>query len=143
MTSYVELFEKNGYAVVEDVFNETEIQDMKREISKIVDAFDFETIPKSVFSTEEEDKVCLIYNSIRQDQYNNELWHNLRALKSYFYSNIENCHEKSWFATILTEMSLKTQKNLWLLIENKNLYYLRCEIKSQSWYESEPCRLKT
>lgn len=73
MTSYVELFEKNGYAVVEDVFNETEIQDMKREISKIVDAFDFETIPKSVFSTEEEDKVCLIYNSIRQDQYNNEL----------------------------------------------------------------------
>lgn len=52
-----EKFERDGFVVVENVFNDQEIDEMKKSISKIVNDMDLAEHPKSVFSTYDEDKV--------------------------------------------------------------------------------------
>lgn len=55
--SWLKHFEENGYAVVEDVFSEDELAEMKAEIERVIDGVDLDQHPKSVFSTYDEDKV--------------------------------------------------------------------------------------
>ncbi|CAI4227158.1 unnamed protein product [Auanema sp. JU1783] len=52
----VDLFNANGYAVIEDVFTEDEIAKMKCIMKGIVDETNFDDHPKSVFTTIEEKK---------------------------------------------------------------------------------------
>ncbi|VDN27952.1 unnamed protein product [Cylicostephanus goldi] len=54
--SWLEKFEENGYAVVEDVFTADELNEMKNEIDRVIDGIDLNQHPKSVFSTYDEDK---------------------------------------------------------------------------------------
>jgi hypothetical protein len=52
-----ELYAMNGFVLVEDVFTAQETEEMKLEMDKIVDSLDLERHPKSIFSTENQDKV--------------------------------------------------------------------------------------
>ncbi|GMR47324.1 hypothetical protein PMAYCL1PPCAC_17519, partial [Pristionchus mayeri] len=54
--SYKTEFAENGYALVENVFNDEEIAEMKEAMKKIVEDFDFDNLPKSVFATSDESK---------------------------------------------------------------------------------------
>ncbi|GMT23817.1 hypothetical protein PFISCL1PPCAC_15114, partial [Pristionchus fissidentatus] len=54
--SFTSDFAKNGFAVVDNVFNDEEIAEMKEAIKKIVDDFDFDNLPKSIFATSDEKK---------------------------------------------------------------------------------------
>ncbi|KAF8373669.1 hypothetical protein PRIPAC_80098, partial [Pristionchus pacificus] len=54
--SYKEEFAENGYALVENVFNDEEIAEMKEAIKQIVEDFDFDNLPKSIFATSDEKK---------------------------------------------------------------------------------------
>ncbi|CAI2352342.1 unnamed protein product [Caenorhabditis sp. 36 PRJEB53466] len=56
MSKLGEKFERDGFAVIENVFNDQEIQEMRDSISKIVDEMDLSQHPRSVFSTYDEDK---------------------------------------------------------------------------------------
>ncbi|KAF1755856.1 hypothetical protein GCK72_012307 [Caenorhabditis remanei] len=49
-------FERDGFVVIENVFNDQEIEEMKGAIGKIVDDMNLAEHPKSVFSTYDEDK---------------------------------------------------------------------------------------
>ncbi|KAI6175825.1 hypothetical protein M3Y97_00731500 [Aphelenchoides bicaudatus] len=51
-----EIYDKNGFVLVENVFMEQETEEMKREMDKIVDSLDLESHPKSIFSTEDQNK---------------------------------------------------------------------------------------
>ncbi|VDL65975.1 unnamed protein product, partial [Nippostrongylus brasiliensis] len=54
--SWAKHFEENGFAVVENVFTEAELAEMKSEIGRIIDDVNLSEHPKSVFSTYDEDK---------------------------------------------------------------------------------------
>ncbi|CAI5448257.1 unnamed protein product [Caenorhabditis angaria] len=56
MSSLAEKFDRDGFVVIENVFNDDEILEMKKEIEKIVDGMDLSEHPRSVFSTYDEDK---------------------------------------------------------------------------------------
>lgn len=60
MSGIREKFDKDGFVVIENVFNDQEIAEMKSEISKIVAEMDLSQHPRSVFSTYDEDKVLSI-----------------------------------------------------------------------------------
>ncbi|KAK6055162.1 hypothetical protein COOONC_07334 [Cooperia oncophora] len=49
-------FEENGFAVIENVFTDSELTEMKDEIDRVITAIDLKEHPKSVFSTLDEDK---------------------------------------------------------------------------------------
>jgi phosphoribosylformylglycinamidine (FGAM) synthase-like enzyme len=61
-----QLYEENGFVLIDGVFTEQEADEMKREMSKIVDNLNLEASPKSVFSTQEEDKVCIHFILIQE-----------------------------------------------------------------------------
>lgn len=52
-----EIYAHNGFALVEDVFTTEETEEMKHEMDKIVESLDLEQHPKSIFSTEDQNKV--------------------------------------------------------------------------------------
>ena len=56
-TRLPKIFDEFGFALVESIFNECEIEAMRREMDAIVERFDVDAAPKSVFSTLDEDKV--------------------------------------------------------------------------------------
>jgi len=58
-TKLAELFNENGFVVVENVFDEKAVREMQEEMRLIVDGMDPDEHPKSVFSTEDEEKVRL------------------------------------------------------------------------------------
>ncbi|KAF1755800.1 hypothetical protein GCK72_012250 [Caenorhabditis remanei] len=57
MSDLSQKFERDGFVVIENVFNDHEIEEMKGAIAKIVDDMNLAELPKSVFSTYDEDKV--------------------------------------------------------------------------------------
>lgn len=72
--SYKEEFTENGYALVENIFNDEEVRnffnfdfvryffqiaEMKEAIKQIVEDFDFDNLPKSIFATSDEKKVSM------------------------------------------------------------------------------------
>jgi hypothetical protein len=61
-----QIYEENGFVLVDGIFTEQEADEMKREMSKIVDNLNLEASPKSVFSTQEEDKVCIHFILIQE-----------------------------------------------------------------------------
>ncbi|KAF1755802.1 hypothetical protein GCK72_012252 [Caenorhabditis remanei] len=56
MSDLCQKFERDGFVVIENVFNDEEIEEMKGAIGKIVDDMNLVEYPKSVFSTYDEDK---------------------------------------------------------------------------------------
>ncbi|GMS95187.1 hypothetical protein PENTCL1PPCAC_17362 [Pristionchus entomophagus] len=54
--SYKSEFAEKGYALIDNVFNDEEIAEMKEAMKKIVDDFDFDNLPKSIFATYDENK---------------------------------------------------------------------------------------
>uniref|UniRef100_A0A8R1DTX7 Phytanoyl-CoA dioxygenase domain-containing protein 1 homolog n=1 Tax=Caenorhabditis japonica TaxID=281687 RepID=A0A8R1DTX7_CAEJA len=56
MSTLREKFERDGFAVIDNVFDDAEIEEMKTAISRIVDEMELSEHPRSVFSTYDEDK---------------------------------------------------------------------------------------
>lgn len=56
----VKMFSDNGYVLVENVFTEQEADEMKTRMGEIVDELNLDQHPKSVFSTEDQDKVVIV-----------------------------------------------------------------------------------
>lgn len=54
------MFSDNGYVLVENVFTEQEADEMKTRMGEIVDELNLDQHPKSVFSTEDQDKVVIV-----------------------------------------------------------------------------------
>ncbi|KAK5978485.1 Phytanoyl-CoA dioxygenase domain-containing protein 1 [Trichostrongylus colubriformis] len=54
--SWLKDFEENGFAVIENVFTNDELTEMKNEIDRLITEIDLNEHPKSVFSTYDEDK---------------------------------------------------------------------------------------
>ncbi|KAF1755738.1 hypothetical protein GCK72_012188 [Caenorhabditis remanei] len=64
MSDLSQKFERDGFVVIENVFNDEEIEEMKGAIGKIVDDMNLAEHPKSVFSTYDEDK--FVFNIINK-----------------------------------------------------------------------------
>lgn len=60
-----EIYAENGYVLVENVFTEKEADEMKTRMDEIVDKLNLDQHPKSVFSTEDHDKVVISLLSCR------------------------------------------------------------------------------
>jgi len=56
LSKIAEIYENNGFVLVDNVFNGNETEEMKAEMDKIVGQLNLEQHPKSVFSTEDENK---------------------------------------------------------------------------------------
>lgn len=55
-----DLYSKNGFVLIDNVFPENETDEMKLEMAKIVEGLNLDNHPKSVFSTEDADKVSVL-----------------------------------------------------------------------------------
>lgn len=50
-------FEKNGFAVVKNVFSASEVEEMREEMMRIIEGMEPEEHPRCVFTTYDEEKV--------------------------------------------------------------------------------------
>jgi hypothetical protein len=61
LAKVADLYFKNGFVLVENVFSVDETVEMKKEMDVIIADLNLESSPKSVFSTEDENKVLQVY----------------------------------------------------------------------------------
>lgn len=75
-------FEKNGFAVVKNVFSASEVEEMREEMMRIIEAMEPEEHPRCVFTTYDEEKVIkerkTVFHCERKRNHKNS---EIRALK--------------------------------------------------------------